>query len=143
MRRDKMRRADLFDLPVIKDALLAMLAKSPAPQMKYGDIDIALNYLIYDAIPDGHAWVADGYLILVSKGRPWYSAEEFLIEDLILKIGESERGVAAAIEALEVLAERFGVPLLAVGDTQIGYMTPKYEAAGFKVLGTQLYKEYP
>lgn len=137
-----MRKAELFDLPAIKAALQAMLDKSPAPQMKYADIDVALAHLIYNAIPDCQAWVADGYLILVSVGRPWYSGQDFLVEDLILKIGESERGVVAAIEGLESLAHRLGVPFLAVGDTQIGYMTPKYEAAGFKVLGTQLYKEY-
>lgn len=137
-----MRKADLFDLPQIKAAMQNMLDKSPAPQMKYADIDVALSHLIYNAIPDGHAWIADGYLILVSVGRPWYSGEEFLIEDLILKIGDSEGGVASAIAGLESLAQRFGVPLLAVGDTQIGYMAPKYEAAGFTILGTQLYKEY-
>lgn len=137
-----MRRATQHDVPAIMEALIAMKEKSPAPQMqKITPIgaELGLRHLIHE----GQAAIVDGYLILFDVGGDWYCLPEqrYLIELLILKVYPTTAPVSVAIKALDKLAAMFGCCAIAAGDTQIGYMTPKYLAEGYTVLGTQLLKE--
>jgi hypothetical protein len=118
-----------------------MLAKSPAPQMRYADLETALLYIMHIAGVQGRAWIVDGYLVLYDIGADWYSKKPYLIEQLILKVYDTDAPVENAIAFLELRAKAHGCVMVAAGDTQVGYMTPKYQAAGYSVLGTQLYKE--
>lgn len=121
-------------------ALLRMREKNPTKQMQYTDESTALCHLL-DCVKRKLAVVEQGYLIVFDVGRPWYSKENFLLEDLIIRIEPTTAPVQVAIDALSVLAtERRCVAVIA-GDTQIGYMAPKYLASGFVTLGTQLMKE--
>lgn len=135
-----MRFATTEDIPLIEETLLAMLAKSPARQMKFADQGAAFAY-IRQAVNVGNAYIEDGYFILVDAGRPWYSYKEYLIEELILKIRPTTQPVTVAIKALSEIARSRGFEVVAAGDTQVGYMTPHYIAEGFTTIGTQLLKE--
>lgn len=138
-----MRRAELADLPAIRAGLAALLEKSPARQMKFASLDKAMAS-ITTALAESRAWIMGGYFILVDVGSDWYTSAEFLIEQLILKIDPSDKSCTVqyvATEGLSAIAAHFGVQAIIVGDTQIGYMTPIYHAAGFTTLGTQLMKE--
>lgn len=127
-------------MPLIKVALLNMLAKSTAPQMKHADINTALFYIRL-ASSTQKAWLVDGYLVLYDVGSDWYSDKTYLIEQLILRVYKTEAPVEVAINFLAERAKFHGCVMVAAGDTQCGIMTPKYQAAGYSVLGTQLYKE--
>lgn len=136
-----MRVADYPDILPVMRALRGLLAKSTAAHMAHADEDAA-NRSVYRAIEDGRAFVVDGYFIMVEVGRDWYTFDTYLIEQIILKIGPSERNdVGMAVRALDDIAKRFNAKAIAVGDTQMGMMLPHYQAAGYKVLGTQLFKE--
>lgn len=138
----ELRPATLADHAVIMDALLKMLDKSPAPQMKYADENTARAHL-YTAIRDGMVWFVGGYMIMVDVGSDWYSNRKYLIEQMILKAYPFNKAatVRDAIAALDTLREHYGCVLTAVGDTQIGMMTPLYLEAGYLPVGTQLIKE--
>jgi hypothetical protein len=118
-----------------------MLDKSPAPQMRYASLSKAMQYILGQATYEGRAWIADGYLVLYDIGSDWYTDKVYLIEQLILKVYKTDEPVTTAIAFLEQRARLHGCVMVAAGDTQVGYMTPKYQAAGYSVLGTQLYKE--
>lgn len=117
-------------------ALIEMKEISPAAFMKYTDVTTAYNYM-----QSARARVVDGYFILYDIGSPWYSQEKFLIEDLIIRIYPTTKRVEVAIDALSRIAEHHGLKAVIAGDTQIGYMAPKYLAKGFVTLGTQLMKD--
>lgn len=137
-----MRFATQHEVPQIMAALRAMREKSPASQMK-GITDIGAELGIRNLIHTGRAVIVEGYLILFDIGGDWYCLPEqaYLIELLILKVYPTDQPVSVAVKALEVLARQHGCWRIAVGDTQVGYMTPKYQAEGYQVLGTQLMKE--
>lgn len=139
----QLRRGTLADHAVIMHALLKLLEKSPAPQMKYADESTARAYL-YDAIRDGRLWFVGGYMILVDVGSDWYSNRKYLIEQMILKVypNHPDTTVHDAIAALDTLQEHYGCVMTVVGDTQIGMMTPHYIEAGYTPIGTQLIKEH-
>lgn len=130
------RVADGSDIKAALDALIEMKTRSPAAQMKYTDPMTAWRYMV-----SAKTRVVDGYFILFDVGSPWYSSDKFLIEDLIIRIYPTDKPVEVAIDALSELALYYGCKAVVAGDTQIGYMRPKYEAQGFVVLGTQLMKE--
>lgn len=122
--------------------LVAMKAKSPALQMKFTDEDSALCHML-DCVDKGRAVMVDGYWVQFDYGRAWYSAKNFLIEELILKVYPTAVKVEVAIEALSDLARQHNCVAVAAGDTQIGFMAPKYVAQGYGLLGQQYIKEVP
>lgn len=124
-------------------ALLAMLKYSPAPQMKYAEPDVARAYLI-SAIAEQRVWFMGGYMLMVDVGSDWYGRRKYLIEQIILKVYRDDDSVKLETvigNGLAYLADFYSCVATVVGDTQVGYMTPKYLAAGFQTLGTQLIKE--
>ena len=133
-------KATQEDVPRIMWALLCLLNKSPAPQMKYADYDVA-EASIRRAVDEGRAWLIHGYFIMVDVGSDWYTAGKYLIEQIILRVDREPHPVNVAVHALDYLKAHFDCVAIVVGDTQIGHMTPIYEAEGYKFLGTQLIKE--
>lgn len=121
-------------------ALITLKARRPVGQMKHADPEAARAY-ITKAAELGGVVVVDGYLIMFSTGPTWFSTADFLIEELILKIEDTSHPVERAIAALDELKVMFNCVATIVGDTQIGYMAPRYMAAGYQPLGLQLIKE--
>ncbi len=134
------REANDDDFQVIKQSLTHWRDKSPALHVKLCSIGVALGNVLR-AIDEGRAWMADGYFILVDVGSPWFSSQRMLIEEIIIRVRPTTLPVSYAIDALDLIAEKLGCTAIAAGDTQIGYMTPHYHAAGYTTLGTQLMKE--
>lgn len=135
-----MRAAVQGDCIEAINALVAMRVKNPHRQMKYADPDTALDYMLH-AAASGNAVVVEGFFIMYAVTPAWFSKENFLIEELIIRIYPSLSPVEVAIAALDELKAMFGCVAIVAGDTQVGYMTPKYQAAGFVHLGSQLIKE--
>ncbi len=122
-------------------ALMARMRKSLNPQFQLSSVEVASAY-IRKAMTENRAFIHHGYLILVDVATPWHSRESVLIEELILKVyDQPEWKVEEAIACLDGIALAKGVRFIVAGDTQVGYMVPKYHAAGFVTLGTQLFKE--
>lgn len=137
-----MRLATQHDVASIMRPLIAMLAKSPAPQMKFAT-PIAAEIGVRNAIHEGRGFIFGGYYVMVDVGSDWYTDKVYLIEQIILKIDPEDKSfnVQQIVFLLDTLRERFKADAIVVGDTQIGYMTPIYQAAGYTMLGTQLIKE--
>lgn len=136
------RLAQVGDIEVIMRALYQMLEYSPAPQMKYAE-PIEAELSIRHAIHEERAYMHGGYFIMVDIGREWYSSRKFLIEQIILKVETTSVPVEHAIDYLATIGMAKGCALVAVGDTQVGYMGSKYEAKGYTLLGKQYIKELP
>lgn len=135
-----MRPAVQSDCILAINALVAMRAKNPNKQMRYADPDTALAYM-QNAAGSGNAVVVDGYFIMYAVTPAWFSIDPFLIEELIIRIYPTDSPVEVAIAALDELKALFNCVAIVAGDTQVGYMTPKYLANGFVRLGEQLIKE--
>lgn len=138
-----MRLATPQDVPAIMKACLAMLAYSPAFQMKFAE-PVEAELGIRDAIHNERAFFFGGYFVMVDHGSDWYTSKRYLIEQLILKVAPDDKSwhVDEIVnQGLDNLATRFKCHAVAAGDTQIGRMTPLYHAAGYVTLGTQLMKE--
>ncbi len=122
-------------------ALLALKAKSPAHQMRITE-PMAAELGIRDAIHTGRAYFIGGYFVMYDVGKPWYSDQRLLIEDIILKVyKDSSVSVQDAIASLTTLAKLKGCAAVVSGDTQVGYMSPHYVSAGFVYIGNQFFKE--
>lgn len=135
-----MRLATWDDERAVMGALLAMLDKSPAPQMRLADPTSA-RCGVRSAIHEGRAYIVGDFFIMVDQGSPWYTSKPVLIEEIILRISrEHDTTVEQAIAALDDIAASRGCVAIAAGDTQIGYMRPKYEARGYVPMGYQLLK---
>lgn len=135
-----MRLATPSDVPAIMAALRDMLKISPAPQMKYADV-MQAELGVRHAVHEERAVFVGDYFIMYDIGSPWYSTSKFLIEDIILRVHSIHGNkVADAISALDELKEKHGCIAVVVGDTQIGYMAPKYIKAGYTSMGQQLLK---
>lgn len=131
------------DIPLIMDALRALWAKSNATHM--GMVDpMAAELSVRHAQHTGRAWFHGPYFIMVDHGQDWYSSKKFLMEQIILRVRPNTAGehwtVEDAIEQLPVLRDFYGCDAIVVGDSQIGLMIPKYLAAGYVRVGTQLMK---
>jgi hypothetical protein len=137
-----LRIANLGDMDHIMSCLVALLSKSPAPQMKYADTAVARQY-IKRAVYEQRVWFVGGYMLMVDVGSDWYSAEPYLIEQIILKVYPEDKTATVhdAVASLDVLRKKFNCVMTVVGDTQIGYMVDIYKAAGYKHAGVQLVKE--
>lgn len=127
----------------IYTALLVLLERSPAAQMKLAEEKEAYLHLLRAKLKQ-HLWVYGDFAILIDVGSPWYTTKPVLIEEIILRFRRGYGNtVESAIAQLDVLAREFTCVAIAAGDTQVGYMTPRYLAAGFTNLGTQFFKEVP
>lgn len=135
-----MRVATAEDVEVAVTACIAMKDKNPQRQMKWAEPEPARAYMLH-AVSQGCAVVHNGFFIMYAVTPAWFTTVTFLIEEIIIRIYPSEHTVETAIEALTDLAKEFGCVAALAGDTQIGYMAPKYQAAGFSVLGQQFIKE--
>lgn len=135
-----MRDATQHDVPAIMEALLALQAKSTAPHMALATpIDAELG--VRNAIHEGRAVIAGDYFIMYDVGSPWYTRQYVLIEEIILRISRACGSVIEdALAALDELQMQHNCVAIAAGDTQIGYMLPKYIAHGYRVMGHQLLK---
>lgn len=137
----QLRDATPGDVPAVMQALMKMLATSPAKQMRRAT-PIAAELGVRDAIHRGRAYFVGGYFVMFDVTKTWYSDDLFLVEDLILKVYDDPNvKVRDAVRSLSAVAKLYGCVAVGAGDTQIGYMTPRYIQEGFSVLGTQLYKE--
>lgn len=139
-----MRKATNREVPGIMRAMVALLSKSPAPHMRYVDTGQAERG-VYLAVQEDRAWFVGPYFIMVDAGSDWYSADRYLIEQIIIKVPEADGGqgglaVDSAIAALDDIATLHGCSAIAVGDTQVGMMLPRYQDQGFRVIGHQLFK---
>jgi hypothetical protein len=135
-----MRQATAQDVPLIMEGLLAMLEESPAPQMAMAT-PIAAELSIRHAIHEGRTRIIDDFFIMFDIAVPWYAETKVLVEDIILRITMNHNTkVQVAIDALDVIAAEYGCEKIATGDTQIGYMTPKYLASGYQLMGSQFIK---
>lgn len=135
-----MRLADHVDILHALAALVNMKEKNPSKQMQWAEPAAALEYMEL-CKEHGYAVVEQGYFILFSPVRPWYSRKLFLVEDLILKIEATTAPVQVAIDALEILRVQYDCVAIISGDTQVGYMAERYMANGYQMLGVQLIKE--
>lgn len=137
-----MRKAGINDLPFVMKALIALLDKSPAPQMKYADKGTAQSY-VTTAIMEGRCFFVGPFFIMVDVGADWYSSTPALVEQIILKVypGNGDYTVQDAINALPEIAKMFKCQVIFTGDTQIGMLTERYKQAGFNSFGTQLILE--
>ena len=135
-----MRPATAKDVDAAMAALIAMKAKNPDGWMKYTDEDSARCGL-YEHMQYGKAVMVDGYFVMFDIGRPWHSKDQILFEELIIRVEPTSSPVAVAIAALDELKVKHNCKIIVASDTQIGYMVPHYQAAGFKTIGTQLMKE--
>ena len=136
-----MRAADHYDIEPIMAALLKLQAKAASRgQMKFTDEATARRY-ITQRVDDVQIIMLEGYAIMYDVGAPWYSKQEFLLEELIIKVTPTDRPVSVAIAALEYMARALHLPAVVAGDTQVGYMRQHYEAAGYGLLGYQFLKE--
>lgn len=134
---------DGLDVLEIFQALLRLLAKSKAPQMRLVDEATAYRSLTA-AAAEGRLYVHGDFAILVDVGSPWHSDKRVLIEEIIVRWRKAfGNTVESAVAQLDVIAAEHGCVAVAAGDTQIGLMSPRYLAAGFKPLGTQFFKEIP
>ena len=123
------------------DALLWVWSKSPSAKMALADPATAYQGL-RNFIIDGTAVEVGDYLLLYSVGPTWYSPYNHLIEELTIRFKRTDRNPPEdVVAALDVIAAQLGCRGIAVGDTQIGLMTPKYLAAGYTPIGTHLFKE--
>lgn len=129
-----------IDFDEVMDNLILMQVSSPAVQMKFCDPATAARHVLH-RMNEGHAYVVNGYYVQFDIGSPWHSTVDYLIEELILRIYPTTHKVESVIDALSEIAFIYNCSAVVAGDTQIGYMRPKYEAAGFITLGTQHFKE--
>lgn len=128
------------DLAAVETALYRMMVKNPNRQMRFANLPTAMEYVCQAAL-ENRVVVVDGYFIMFSVGPAWFTKAHFLVEDIILRIHPTTQPVEVAIAALDTLRVQHECAAVVVGDTQIGVMEPKYLAAGFTRLGTQLIKE--
>lgn len=133
--------ASLGKRQIYFDELLKLRAKSPSAKMAM--VEPAKAFIgLTEFLEQGRAVEVGDYLILYDYGPTWYSSKLHFIEELTIRFQRVHRNpVEDAVAAIEVLARNIGARAIAVGDTQVGLMTPYYLAAGYSMLGTQLFKE--
>lgn len=135
-----MRKATVADVPAIMDALKALLKISPAPHMRMAQ-PMPAELGVRHAIHEERAVIIGDFFLMYSICQPWYSDEAVFFEDIVLKISKHHGNkVDEVIAAIETLSALYGCNYAATGDTQIGYMGPKYEARGFEYMGQQYLK---
>lgn len=134
-----MRLATQHDVADILVACAYWMPRSPAPQMAFAD-PITYECGIRHAIHEGRAWMIHGYFVMVDVGSDWYTTKKYLIEQLVLRVHDTPYKVRDVVDCLDTIREHYKADAIIVGDTQIGHMTPIYQAAGFKTIGTQLMK---
>jgi hypothetical protein len=138
-----MRRGTRADYGPTMAALIRLQERAQGRgQMAHASVPAAA-YSVELAIAEGRLRFVDGYAIMFDVGREWYSFDLYLIEQIIIKVYDTDAPVEVAIDALDIIAAEYGCKAIAAGDTQVGYMTPKYINKGYAILGTQLFKGVP
>lgn len=135
-----LRKAHHLDKWEILKSMRKWYAKSPAPQMKdvnWVEVELHVSHRIHT----GHGYFSHGYFIMVDVGKPWWAAEKFLIEEIIIQVYDTYEPVRLAVADLDSIAKEHGCRRIATGDTQVGLMDRWYREAGFVLLGKQFYKE--
>lgn len=130
--------ADFMD---VSAAMYRMWSLNDSNQMKYTDEQKSLDYIAHACTAGRVAIVDETFAIMFDVGSQWYTSDNFLIEECLLRIKRNDTPISVAIAALDELRVHFGCVMTVVGDTQVGRMTPHYIAAGYRLLGTQLIKE--
>ena len=143
MRVPILEHAGLIHTAQIFAAMVRMLERSPAQQMKLCEPSVAFDNLKLGR-QEGRLYVYGDFGIFVDVGSPWHTSKRVLIEEIVIRFRRVyENSVDSAIAQLADIARQHGCVAVAAGDTQIGLMAPRYIAAGFQPLGTQFYKEIP
>lgn len=126
---------------MMHEALLKMKKQSPAAQMALAEPDTAFKHLVW-ASQHRRLVTCGDYGILFDVGSPWHTTKLVLIEEIIIRFRRQyQNPVEEAIAKLDDLARLYGCVAIAAGDTQVGLMAPRYQAAGYTSLGSQFYKE--
>lgn len=134
-----LRLATEQDLPAIKAALNRTLLISDSAA-KYGASEEVALREIRSAMDNHLAYVQDGVFILFQLGCLWYSDEPVLFEQLVMRIDEQRGSLFSIIESFDVVAKSLGARHIVVGDSQQLAMLPRYEAMGYTLAATQMYK---
>lgn len=134
-----MRHINLDDFALIRSKLDWLISFSKAPQMKYADINKAME-TIHLRAERGLAVIVNGFLVMLDVGETWYLSEEAVIEDLVVRLYGNE-SPAGVVDWIVSFAKSRGNKVIIAGDTQHGLMIPYYEEAGFVPMGAQLIKE--
>lgn len=131
------------DVPAILTALRELLAKSSAAHMGMVD-EMEAELSVRHACHEGRLWLCGPYAIMVEHGQDWYSSKKFLIEQIIVRYRPKVEGDVSLDDVIRVglpfLQSHYGCSAIVVGDSQVGYMVPHYEAAGYRRVGVQLMK---
>jgi hypothetical protein len=136
------RKATLGELDPIMTAMYKWSMVATGAHVKFWDPDAVRSY-VRESIIDGRVRFVGGYMVMFDTGSDWFTNAVFLIEKIVLKVYEHDKTATAqdAANSIPLLAHEYGVAASFAGDTQNGYMTAKYQSAGFSVLGVQLIKE--
>ena len=112
------------------------------PFFKPVSLSKALGF-IWEQCAQGNAWLANGYLIIVSVSTPWYSNERMLVEQLVVKIAKG--GTADDIPVvLDLLAAKLGCTKIVTSDSSpSGNVAAACSRAGYLPFSPTLYKVIP
>ena len=128
-----------FELSLFKAAAEELRRKSPSPHTKLYEWPVVLQHLLAQQ-ELGLAGMSYGCLVITSIGSPWFTSEEMLIEDFVMKLYDT--GVPSVIpEVLARMAAARGLRYVAAGDTQTGRMAHNYRRRGFVCIGEQFLLE--
>jgi hypothetical protein len=127
----------------VLEAALGFLEKSPAPHAKIMDAYKVARNISDRALTASSLWGAHrfgAYVLAWEVCAPWYSDEDVMIEDILIKAYPEDctRTLQEVLtEDIPELARTLGVRYVFTGDTQgLGYMGEQYTRAGFGTLGT-------
>ena len=128
-----------FELGLFKAKAEELRRKSPSPHTKLYEWPVVLQYLLTQQAL-GLAGMSFGCLVITSVGSPWFTSEEVLIEDFVMKLHDT--GDPSVIpEVLARMAAARGLRYVAAGDTQTGRMAHNYRRRGFVCIGEQFLLE--
>lgn len=128
-----------FELGLFKTKAEELRRKSPSPHTKLYEWPVVLQHLLTQQ-ELGLAGVSYGCLVITSVGSPWFTSEEMLIEDFVMKLHDT--GVPSVIpDVLAQMAAARGLRYVAAGDTQTGRMAHNYRRRGFVCIGEQFLLE--
>lgn len=135
----ELRLASQHDVPAIMKKL-AEVKEISGTGSKFGDLvecEIAIRYAVHQE----RAYIYDNVFVFFEVGELWYSRTRTLFEQLVLKLGKMEGTFADLVAQFDVIAKKHRCTAVVVGDSQVGSMVPRYEAAGYTKSAIQLYKE--
>lgn len=123
---------------LLKLALHKLLASQYSPQMQWGNVDTAMEYL---QSGDARVHPVGDFVVVTKAITIWYSTEVFLMEMLVIRISnEVGNKIGDVVEYLEYARKMNGAVAVVTGDAQKGLMSPVYLKAGFRPCGQQFIK---